>query len=64
MNHPKNKLAKSGLFATPESFKDLEDYCHRFTGSERVVALTVLGMTLNWASTYFDEVLNALCPEK
>lgn len=42
-----NKLEKNNMFYTPKSVEELMDYCERFCGSERVVAMTILGMTWN-----------------
>ena len=42
-----NPIPKTGLFATPESLEQLMEYCQRFTGQERVIAITVATMALN-----------------
>jgi hypothetical protein len=42
-----NPIPKTGLFATPESLEQLMEYCQRFTGQERTVAMTVAMMALN-----------------
>ena len=39
---------KLGLFATPASSEELMKYIEQFSGSERVVAMTVMGMTYNY----------------
>jgi len=44
-----NPIPKTGLFATPESFEQLMDYCQRFNGQERIIAITVATMALNLA---------------
>jgi hypothetical protein len=44
-----NPIPKTGLFATPESFDQLMEYCQRFTGQERMIAITVATMALNLA---------------
>lgn len=41
------KLKKQGLFATPDSTEALQEYVNKFNGSERVIAMTLLGMTWN-----------------
>jgi hypothetical protein len=41
------KLQKQELFATPKSTEALMEYIHRFSGSERIVAMTLMGMTWN-----------------
>jgi hypothetical protein len=42
-----NPIPKTGLFATPESLEQLMEYCQRFSGQERVIAITVATMALN-----------------
>jgi hypothetical protein len=44
-----NPIPKTGLFATPESAEQLMEYCQRYTGSERLVAITCATMALNLA---------------
>jgi hypothetical protein len=44
-----NPIPKTGLFATPESFEQLMEYCQRFTGQERIIAITCATMALNLA---------------
>lgn len=41
------KLKKMDLFATPDDVDALTTYIHNLNGSERMVALTVMGMTWN-----------------
>jgi hypothetical protein len=48
-NIVENPIPKTGLFATPESFEQLMEYCQRFTGQERIIAITVATMALNLA---------------
>jgi hypothetical protein len=43
----KNPIPKTGLFATPESLDQLMEYCQRFNGQERIIAITVATMALN-----------------
>jgi len=38
---------KLGLFATPKSTADLMEYIEQFSGNERVIAMTIMGMTYN-----------------
>jgi len=45
----KNPIPKTGLFATPESLDQLMEYCQRFNGQERIIAITVTTMALNLA---------------
>jgi len=45
----KNPIPKTGLFATPESLNQLMEYCQRFNGQERIIAITVATMALNLA---------------
>lgn len=37
----------SNLFALNKDFTTLQDYADRFTGSERAVAYTMMGLTVN-----------------
>jgi hypothetical protein len=48
-NIVENPIPRTGLFATPESFEQLMEYCQRFTGNERMIAVTVATMALNLA---------------
>jgi|LakMenEpi03Aug12_release.lakeMendotaPanAssembly.Ray.scaffolds.fasta_scaffold6392277_1 hypothetical protein len=41
------KLEKNGMFYTPKSIDELLKYIEKFSGSERVVAMTIFGMTWN-----------------
>jgi len=50
-----NPIPKTGLFATPESLEQLMEYCQRFTGQERVIAITVATMALNLAHTLVED---------
>ena len=50
-----NPIPKTGLFATPESFEQLMDYCQRFNGQERIIAITVATMALNLAHREVDD---------
>jgi hypothetical protein len=43
----KNPIPKTGLLATPESLDQLMEYCQRFNGQERIIAITVATMALN-----------------
>ena len=54
-----NPIPKTGLFATPESAEQLMEYCQRYTGSERLVAITCATMALNLAHKLVEEqILN------
>jgi len=53
----KNPIQKNGFFATPDSMQALEDQIMRFTGQERMVAMTAALMALNLASKLVDEEL-------
>jgi hypothetical protein len=46
-NIVENPIPKTGLFATPESLEQLMEYCQRFNGQERIIAITVATMALN-----------------
>ena len=55
----KNPIPKTGLFATPESLDQLMEYCQRFTGQERIIAITVATMALNLSHKLVeDEILS------
>lgn len=45
----KNPIDPIHLVATPDSMDALMDYCERFTGTERVVAMTCAVMAWNLA---------------
>jgi len=45
------------LFACPESTEALQEYVERFSGSEKIIAYTVMGMTANLLSKMFAEQL-------
>jgi hypothetical protein len=58
-NIVENPIPKTRLFATPESFEQLMEYCQRFTGQERMIAVTVATMALNLAhDTVEKEILS------
>ena len=44
-----NPFPHSGLWHTPESVDELFEYCNRFTGSEKTVALNIAMMAMNLA---------------
>jgi hypothetical protein len=48
-NIVENPIPKTGLFATPESLDQLMEYCTRFNGQERIIAVTCATMALNIA---------------
>jgi len=50
-----NPIPRSGLFATPESAEQLMEYCQRFNGNERLIAITVATMALNLAYELVEE---------
>jgi hypothetical protein len=50
-----NPIPKTNLFATPESFEQLMEYCQRFTGQERMIAVTVATMALNLAHEVVEQ---------
>jgi hypothetical protein len=60
----KNPIGNVGLFATPKSMKDLEDYLSMFNGSEGTVAWTGAMMAWNLAGKYVDENLKSEAAEK
>jgi len=52
----KNPIKICNLFAT-KTYQELEDYCLRYTGQERVIALTIMGMTMNMCAQHVDWAL-------
>jgi hypothetical protein len=54
-NIVENPIPRTGLFATPESFEQLMEYCQRFTGQERMIAITVATMALNLAHDVVEQ---------
>ena len=50
-----NPIPKTGLFATPESLDQLMEYCQRFSGQERIIAITVATMALNLAHELVED---------
>jgi hypothetical protein len=54
-NIVENPIPKTGLFATPESLEQLMEYCQRFNGQERIIAITVATMALNLAHDLVEE---------
>lgn len=56
---PSNPLLVNKLFATPESFQTLEDYCLRHNGSERSAAITCSNMAINLCHKAVEEMLSS-----
>ena len=57
MNNP---FPYSGIWFTPESVDELFEYCNRFSGSEKTVALNIAMMAMNLAhKTIEKEIENA-----
>ena len=56
---PSNPLLPNNLFATPESFQALEEYCLRHNGSERSAALACSNMAINLCHKAVDEMLSS-----
>jgi len=53
----KNPIGKVGIFATPEDVDSLMAYLDKFSGSEKVVAMTCAMMAWNLASKEVDEAI-------
>ena len=51
----KNPIPKTGFVTTPDSLEDLMEYCERFSGQEKAIAMLVATMTLNLAHKMFNE---------
>ena len=54
----KNPIPHTGLWTTPESVDQLFEYCNRFSGSEKTVALNIAMMALNLAHKLTQQVLD------
>ena len=48
-------IPTSDLFYTPESLEDLMEYCERFNGQERVIAMTIAQITMNLCAKLANE---------
>lgn len=48
-------IPTSNLFYTPESLDDLMEYCERFNGQERVIAMTIAQITMNLCAKLTSE---------
>jgi hypothetical protein len=53
----KNPIPKTGFVATPDSLEDLMEYCERFSGQEKTIAMVVATMALNLAHKLAEEML-------
>jgi len=51
----KNPIPTTGFVATPESLDALVEYCERFSGSEKAIAMVVATMALNLAHKLVNE---------
>jgi hypothetical protein len=56
----KNPLFNSSLFATPESFEDLQRMIEQFSGSEKTVAYHVSMLTLNLCHKMVEELFEKI----
>ena len=54
-----NPLLRNPLFATPESFVSLRDYCLRHNGSERSAAITCAEMAINLCHDVVEKQINS-----
>ena len=53
----KNIFGKCDIFATPKDIEDLQVYVNNFSGSEKVIATTVMAMTWNLAHKMMADAL-------
>lgn len=53
----KNPIPANAMFATPVNLESLMSYCDRFSGTEKIVAITCAFMTLNLAHKMVDEAI-------
>jgi len=51
----KNPIPTTGFVATPDSLDDLMEYCERFSGQEKIIAMVAATMALNLAHKMFNE---------
>jgi hypothetical protein len=56
MNNP---LQRNNMFATPVDMESLMKYCERFTGGERVAALTAACMAWNLAHKMVEDEIKS-----
>lgn len=54
-----NPIKPCALFAAPKDLDELYAYMEKFSGSERTVAVVIMGMTWNLAHKIFEEALNS-----
>ena len=50
-----NPFPYSGFWYTPESVDELFEYCNRFSGSDKTVALNIAMMAMNLANKTFEK---------
>ena len=55
MNNP---LFKSSLFATPESFEDLQNSIEQYSGQEKSFAYTISMLTINLCHKLVEQEMN------
>ena len=60
---PKQIVHPIGFFATPDSVQELQEYIKKFSGSERTVATTVMGMTWNCLAKIVNEAAQEVLDE-
>jgi len=49
------RIAPMGLFATPKSAEDLTAYVEKFSGGEKLAAMTLMGMTWNYLAAQVNQ---------
>ena len=54
----RNPIQPIGIFATPEDATALMEYCTRFSGNEKTIAITCAAMALNLAHKLVQEEIN------
>ena len=54
-----NPIPTNGMFATPDSLEDLQDYVSQFSGSDLRVAVLVMMMTMNLCNKIVAETVDA-----
>jgi hypothetical protein len=50
-----NIFSINGMFYTPKNVDELMSWCENYSGSERIIAMTAMGMTWNLCSEIYAE---------
>ena len=58
LSYMNNPLFKSSLFATPESFEDLQNMIEQYSGQEKSFAYTISMLTINLCHKLVEKEIN------